>query len=236
MKTYFDLLQSIQEATATKTKIAKPKASSAKAAAKSKVKAAPVKKPVRRVFVSDPISTPKIPATTASPYYPWANKSDIFTGWWHPSMQWFTFNGYFHVTKIVNQFPRFGITQDEVNAGLRKEAEYRYGGSKNLKITATDEEIQTIRTAIQRGSMDLAYYVQMVAYSKGWLKVYGGRLLSIEGTSSHSMKKAMDEILMAFDGEPPINLELTKVGNDPNTGWKRISVAANRWETVRNSL
>ena len=235
MKTYFDLLESIKEATATKTRIAKPKASSAKAAAKSKVKAAPVKKPVRRTFVSKPIPTPQIPATPARASYPWANKSDIFTGWWHPSLQWFTFDGYYHVTKIVNQFPRFGITEDELNAGLRKEAEYRYGGFKNLTITATDKEIETIRTAIQRGSMDLAYHVQMVAYSKGWLKVYGGQLLSIEGTSGYSMKKAMDEILMSFKGQPPSFFELTKVGNAPNTE-KRIAVDENRWETVRNSL
>ena len=83
--------------------------------------------------------------------------------------------------------------------------------------------------------MDLAYHVQMVAYSKGWLKVYGGQLLSIEGTSGYSMKKAMDEILMSFKGQPPSFFELTKVGNAPNTE-KRIAVDENRWETVRNSL
>ena len=232
MKTYFDLLESIQEATATKTRIAKPKASSAKAAAKSKVKAAPVKKPVRRTFVSKPIPTPQIPATPARASYPWANKSDIFTGWWHPSLQWFTFDGYYHVTKIVNQFPRFGITEDELNAGLRKEAEHRF---KNLNIPITDREVQTVRSALSNGSIDLAYHVQMVAYSKGWLKVYGGQLLSIEGTSGYSMKKAMDEILMSFKGQPPSFFELTKVGNAPNTE-KRIAVDENRWETVRNSL
>jgi hypothetical protein len=232
MKTYFDLLQSIQEATATKTRIAKPKASSAKAAAKSKVKAAPVKKPVRRTFVSKPVPTPQIPATPARASYPWANKSDIFTGWWHPSLQWFTFDGYYHVTKIVNQFPRFGITEDELNAGLRKEAEHRF---KNLNIPITDREVQTVRSALSNGSIDLAHYVQMVAYSKGWLKVYGGQLLSIEGTSGYSLKKAMDEILMSFKGEPPSFFELTKVGDAPNTE-KRIAVDENRWETVRNSL
>lgn len=136
------------------------------------------------------------------PPYPWGNRANV-AGWWHPKMETYTFshsNGY-HVTQLVRNPSRFGISKREMYEGLLREAQYyisrgigywTYDGSDELQYTP-----KVVETKIKSENIDLAYEVQRVAYMKGWLKVYsGGRgTPSLEGISRDSIKGALREIL-----------------------------------------
>ena len=124
--------------------------------------------------------------------FPW-NKDTA--GWWHPKMQWFTFNhsaGY-HVTHILKFPQRFGITDREIDAALNVYIKYQgYDMSDNDWAPATPADV---RERILSEYIDLCMPLQKAVYDKGWCKVYGGRHMSIEGTKPESMKAAAREIL-----------------------------------------
>lgn len=116
--------------------------------------------------------------------FPWNKDS---AGWWHPKMQWFTFNhsaGY-HVTHILKFPQRFGITDREIDAALNVYIKYR-----GYPATPAD-----VRKRILDENIDLCMPLQKAVYDKGWCKVYGGRHMSIEGTKPESLKAAVREIL-----------------------------------------
>ena len=136
------------------------------------------------------------------PPFPWGNRANV-AGWWHPKMETYTFshsNGY-HVTQLVRNPSRFGISKSEMHEGLLREAQYytsrgiRYwteDGSDELPYTP-----EAVEDRIKSEDIDLAYEVQRVAYMKGWLKVYSGGsgTPSLEGISRDSIKGALREML-----------------------------------------
>ena len=133
--------------------------------------------------------------------YPWGNRASI-AGWWHPKMENYTFshsNGY-HVTQLVKNPSRFGISKREMHEGLLREAQYHV--SRGIGYWTEDgDELQytpeAVEAKIKSEDMDLAYEVQRVAYMKGWLKVYSGGsgTPSLEGISRDSIKGALREML-----------------------------------------
>jgi len=131
--------------------------------------------------------------------YPWGNKTSI-AGWWHPKLQPYTFshsNGY-HVTQLVRNPSRFGISQQELHEGLKKEGYYYNQRGLGWYDKNGDEHMYTaerVKERIEKEDMDLAYEVQRVAYIKGWLKVYSGNTPSLEGIDRSSIKAALREIL-----------------------------------------
>jgi hypothetical protein len=143
--------------------------------------------------------------------FPWMSDKNT-PGWWHPQRGWFTFShmdegnlqGQYHVTQIVKDPKRFGITTAELNRALAAEA--RHLNSLNRKYYdhegtpyAYDEDFT--RAAILSGSVDLAYEVQRAAYMKGWLKVYSGGKWggspTLEGMNNTSIRAALREISRA---------------------------------------
>jgi hypothetical protein len=141
--------------------------------------------------------------------FPWMGGGNT-PGWWHPQRGWFTFSHsedlqpQFHVTQIVKDPKRFGISTAELNRALAAEAQYlnslnrKYYDSEGTDYPY-DEDFT--RAAILNGSIDLAYEVQRLAYSKGWLKVYsGGRFggsPTLEGMNNTSIRAALREISRA---------------------------------------
>lgn len=143
--------------------------------------------------------------------FPWMGGNNT-PGWWHPQRGWFTFShmdelnlqGQFHVTQIVKDPKRFGITTAELNRALAAEAQYlnslnqKYYDSEGTPYPY-DEDFA--RAAILSGSIDLAYEVQRVAYMRGWLKVYSGGKWggspTLEGTNNTSIRAALREISRA---------------------------------------
>jgi hypothetical protein len=121
--------------------------------------------------------------------FPWENTHKDIPGWWHPVKPWFTFNhsrdGY-HVTQIVKKPGVFGIGDSELKAAALKYTRIR----EYQEVTPGD-----ILDEIENESLDLCMPVQALAYQKGWCKVYGGKLLTVEGTDDKSLKAAAREIL-----------------------------------------
>jgi hypothetical protein len=137
------------------------------------------------------------------PPYPWNSKANI-AGWWHPKHPIYTFShaeGY-HVTQLVRNHNRFGITAKEIDEGCRREANdlnddgyYAY----NRDGEAEPFTGEKVKAGIKSEDRDLAYQVQRVAWMKGWLKVYSGGsgsgVPSFEGISRDSIKAAIREFL-----------------------------------------
>ena len=136
------------------------------------------------------------------PPYPWGNRASV-AGWWHPKMETYTFshsNGY-HVTQLVRNPSRFGISKSEMYDGLLREAQYYVSRGIGYWTEDGSDELQytpeVVEARIKSEDMDLAYEVQRVAYMKGWLKVYSGGsgTPSLEGMSRDSIKGALSEML-----------------------------------------
>ena len=136
------------------------------------------------------------------PPYPWGNRASV-AGWWHPKMETYTFshsNGY-HVTQLVRNPSRFGISKSEMYEGLLREAQYYTSRGIGYWTDDGSDELQytpeAVEAKIKSENMDLAYEVQRVAYMKGWLKVYSGGsgTPSLEGMSRESIKGALREML-----------------------------------------
>jgi len=131
--------------------------------------------------------------------YAWGNKGSI-AGWWNPKLENYTFshsNGY-HVTQLVRNPSRFGISPREMYEGLKKESDYYNQRHLSWYDKDGDEHPYTperVKERIEKEDIDLAYEVQRVAYIKGWLKVYSGNTPSLEGINRESIKAALREIL-----------------------------------------
>jgi len=156
--------------------------------------------------------------TTREPF-PWqgikrSGWTDGQPGWWHPTKQWFTFNHNadgFHVTQIVKSPQKFGISKAELDAALMREANYLY--ANNVKWYDADGErkdhnAESVRASILKTDIDLAHEVQLVAYKKGWLKVYGKDRPSLEGTEHSSAKAALREIGGVMGEDTDVVLEM----------------------------
>lgn len=165
-------------------------------------------------------------AAGVRPLFPW-NKDTA--GWWHPKMQWFTFNhseGY-HVTHILKFPQRFGITDREIDAALNVYIKYQgYDISDNVfgfgKHPATPA---AARKRILQEDIDLCMPLQKEVYDKGWCKVYGGHNMSIEGTKPESMKSAVREILGVVSSneiDTGIEIATPRDGLSNNLSIKRI--------------
>lgn len=143
-----------------------------------------------------------IKSTTRKPF-PW--RVDC-AGWWHAEKPWFTFSHddeEYHITQVINQPQRFGITDSEIDQAInefirkrdKSDKEY-YLGVYNRRF---DDDVKTldvkiIRALIKDGVIDLCAPLAKRVFDKGWLKVYG-KDCSLEGTSLPAMKAAVREII-----------------------------------------
>lgn len=224
MKTYFEFIEFLREATAVKSRkktTTKSGGTATKSATKRKVA-----EPTLRPF-------PKTSAPSREPY-PWVSRGVLFVGWWHPTREWLTLSRQYHVGQIAATPSKFGITPQEVDDGIAKYADWVKHNDSYRRVGLGYDDPHKVKDAIMQGKLDLCYHLQMVAYSKGWLKVYGGRMISIEGTDRASLKKAMDEIEITHNFEKP-DMELHLVGDAPGKEtYKRID--SRNWDAVRREL
>ena len=219
MKTYFELLQSITEATATKSK-SKGKATKPKPFDTVAFDAMQQKKygaMMARIAAQTLAASAKKKAAMNAPArqaFPWVATTRNLPGWWNPDRPWFTFghatDGY-HVTQIVKHPNKFGISKSELVDAAQKHAEkYKEWGGDEKRDGAW--VIDQIRTE----AIDLSFFVQNLAYSKGWLKVYGGSsVITMEGSSKSSVRAALREIRDLLVSSKPVSIEITFVGNRP---------------------
>ena len=156
--------------------------------------------------------------------YQWDTSTNA--GWWHPSKPWFTFGGEgeFHVTQIVNHPQRFGISPAELKKALTAEGEWLT--SRRVLAYSRDGIVidwtpDLVAQRIKELYIDLAYYVQRLAYMKGWLKVYARKFSAnspspiIEGISRDSIKSALREVRDVVGSEP--EAAIIEIGLVPRT-------------------
>jgi hypothetical protein len=157
--------------------------------------------------------------------FPWMQNGNMIPGWWHPTKQWFTFrlsgDGY-HVTNLVKNLSKFGISEKELMAAAEKEAARAFWENDLRKerghnIVDADHVIRMIR----KEDIDNSFPIMMLAYKRGWLRVYGGKFHTgdfggtIEGTDKKSMKAAIREIEQsaAMVGIDDIRIDVTERKN-----------------------
>jgi hypothetical protein len=239
MKSYFDLMQSISEAVATKG-VKKPSrkpfdsdafdarqkarygSSMAKAAADA-LAAAQKRKAAAGVAAAPPRNP-----------FPWMQKRDMIPGWWHPTKGWFSFginrDGY-HITQLLKNIGKFGIPQDELLKAAEVEAERGiYAGME------PPPDGKKILDMIRSEYIDNAYPIAMLAYKRGWLRVYGGKFHTgdfggtIEGTDRKSLKAAIREIeqVAAAEGIDDIRVDVGEHLTGGTAGYPKMYVLSSK--------
>jgi len=171
----------------------------------------------------------KAPATGSSRSpFPWMMRANTVPGWWHPTKQWFTFahgKGY-HVTHLVNNLSKFGISEKELMDAAAEEASRAFWDNdtrkkRGHKIVDAEHVIRMIHTE----EIDNSFPIMMLAYKRGWLRAYGGKFHTgdfggtIEGTDKKSMKAAIREIEQsaAMVGIDDIRIDVTE--RKPTNGY-----------------
>ena len=161
--------------------------------------------------------------------FPWVPVNKAVPGWWHPKEQWFTFDhggthrhflnegGNYHVTEVVRNPGRFGVSESELKSALAKQAQYeaRMGRTAyDAEGTPFPHDAETVRASILVGGIDISYDVIRLAYMNGWLKVYSGtptgRNPILEGIRRDSIRAALREIHES--GGPFQRVDVTLVG------------------------
>jgi hypothetical protein len=168
----------------------------------------------------------KAPAT-GSPRssFPWMQNANMVPGWWHPTKQWFTFahgkQGY-HVTHLVNNLSKFGISEKELMAAAAKEAQRPYWDNELRKQRGHNlVDAERVIHMIKNENIDNSYPIMALAYKRGWLKAYGGKFHTgdrggaIEGSDKKSIKAAIREIEQAASmaGIDDIRIDATERSN-----------------------
>lgn len=230
MKTYFQLILDLTEA-ATATKRKKPfdaKAFDAKQKARygsSMAKAA-----------ADALAAAQKRRATAPSKkpFPWfANSSRMTAGWWHPTKEWFTFGflqsgvdgaGY-HITHMVRNLSKFGISQAELMKAAEEEAKRDiWDNEGRAKRGYNLVDAQKVIRMVEREEIDNSFPLINLAYDRGWLRVYGGKFHtgSVGGTLDGNDKKSIKAAIREMEREaemlnlPDFRVDVTLRGKDPN--------------------
>lgn len=170
--------------------------------------------------------------------FPWMTKTGMMPGWWHPAKGWFTFsisNDGYHVTKIVSNPEKFGISQDELLKAAKEEAGRGLWNNKSRAergLPPMNAEI--ILNMIDKEEMDSSLPISMLAYKRGWLRVYGGEFHTrsfggtLEGSDRKSIKAAIREIeqvaAMNNIDEQTIRIDVSEYTSSSNMGYPKMSL------------
>jgi len=164
--------------------------------------------------------------------FPWfANKSMMTAGWWHPTKEWFTFhggggtegNGY-HITQMVRNLSKFGISEAELLKAAEEEAKRNFWDNERRAEKGYNVvDGKKVIDMIKREEIDNSFPVIYLAYDRGWLRVYGGKFHtgSMGGTldgDKRSIKAAIREIEREAEaaGLDDFRVDVTQRGKDPN--------------------
>jgi len=200
MKTFSQLFLELLEATATKRKPFDSVAFDAKQ--KAKYGSAMAKAAADALAASQ-----KKKAAAATPSrepFPWMQSGKMVPGWWHPTKKWFTFaldgTGY-HVTQIVKNPQKFGISESELLKAAQKEADRgMWSNSSREEQGLPPVDAKEILRLIRMEDIDNSFPISILAYERGWLRVYGGKFHTgdwggtLEGTDKKIIKAAIREI------------------------------------------
>lgn len=241
MKSYFDLMQSISEAVVTGGRKkpfdsdafdARQKARygdvMAKAAAQA-LAAAQKRKAAGGVAAAPPRNP-----------FPWMQKGNMIPGWWHPTKGWFSFglnkDGY-HITQLLKNIGKFGIPQGELLKAAEVEAERGFYDNKSRAEKGYPHvDGKEILRMIEREYIDNAHPISMLAYKRGWLRVYGGKFHTgdfggtIEGSDRKSLKAAVREIeqVAASEGIDDIRIDVSEHLPGGMAGFPKMHVLSSK--------
>ena len=234
MKSYFQLVQSINEAVATKRKPfdaaafdAKQKAKYGSAMAKAAADALAASQKKKAAI------SPKQP-------FPWMQNNKMIPGWWHPTKGWFSFSldgtGY-HVTQIVKNPQKFGISESELLKAAQKEADRgMWSNSSREEQGLPPVDAKEILRLIRIEDIDNSFPISTLAYQRGWVRVYGGKFHTgdwggtLEGTDKKSIKAAIREIeqVAEMSNIDDIRVDVTERGTTGDYFPKMMAVLSSK--------
>lgn len=218
MKTYFDLVLSINEAVATKG-ARKPSRKPFDSTAFDAQQRAKYGSVMAKAAADALAASQKRKAALAQPSkktLPWVTSPKMFPAWWHPTKEAHAFSisgaGY-HVTQLVKHPEKFGIYGSDLIIAAEEEAEER------SKYSSRGISPKQLLDDIRKEDIDNAWSISMLAYANGWLRVYGGKFHTgefggtLEGTDRKSIKGAIREIEQAAEmaGVENIRIDVAEV-------------------------
>lgn len=166
--------------------------------------------------------------------YPWfANKARMTAGWWHPTKEWFTFGflqsgvdgaGY-HITHMVRNLSKFGISQAELMKAAEEEAKRDFWDNEGRAERGYSiVDAQKVIRMVEREEIDNSWPLINLAYNRGWLRVYGGKFHTgsmggtLDGNDKKSIKAAIREIEREAEMQnlADFRVDVSLRGKDPN--------------------
>jgi len=217
MKTFSQLFLELLEATATKRKPFDPVAFDAKQ--KARYGSAMAKAAADALAAAQ---KKKAAATPPRNPFPWMQNNKMIPGWWHPTKGWFSFgidNAGYHVTQIVKNPQKFGISESELLKAAQKEADRgMWSNSSREEQGLPPVDAKEILRLIRIEDIDNSFPISILAYERGWLRVYGGKFHTgdwggtLEGTDKRSIKAAIREIeqVAAMSNIDDIRIDITE--------------------------
>jgi len=216
MKTFSQLFLELLEATATKRKPFDPVAFDAKQ--KARYGSAMAKAAADALAAAQ---KKKAAAPSREPF-PWMQTGKMVPGWWHPTKGWFTFaleGAGYHTTQIVKHLDKFGISEGELMKAAQKEADRgMWSNSSREEQGLPPVDAKEILRLIRIEDIDNSFPISILAYERGWLRVYGGKFHTgdwggtLEGTDKRSIKAAIREIeqVAAMSNIDDIRIDITE--------------------------
>ena len=235
MKSYFQLILELTEA-ATATKRKKPFDSVAfDAMQKARYGAVMAK------VAADALAAAQRKKAALAPRkpFPWMQKGNMIPGWWHPTKGWFSFSlpdGY-HITQLLKNISKFGIPQGELLKAAEEEAERGFYDNKSRAEQGLPHvDGKEILRMIEREYIDNAHPISMLAYKRGWLRVYGGKFHTgdfggtIEGSDRKSLKAAVREIeqVAASEGIDDIRIDVSEHLSGGMAGFPKMHILSSK--------
>ena len=218
MKTFSQLFLELLEATATKRKPFDPVAFDAKQ--KARYGSAMAKAAADALAAAQK----KKAAAPSRESFPWMQSGKMVPGWWHPTKGWFTFaleGAGYHTTQIVKHLDKFGISESELMKAAQKDAERGFWNNDSRKEQGLPPvDAKEIIRMIRKEDIDNSFPICVLAYERGWLRVYGGKFHTgdwggtLEGSDKKSIKAAIREIeqVAASKNIDDIRIDVTERG------------------------
>ena len=150
-------------------------------------------------------------ATTKVAPFPWRERR---AAWWHPSKPWIMVPHY-HITEVVTNPSKFGITQADINKAVAQHMDMEIKAKSGVYVTGMSVADGVYRVKAAR--VDRVPPLEMIVYSKGWIRVQSGDYIMLAGTVKKTIVAALKALDYGISYKRGVALEIVMPKNPDGT-------------------
>jgi hypothetical protein len=150
-------------------------------------------------------------ATTKVPPFPGRERR---AAWWHPSKHWIMVPHY-HITEVVTNPSKFGITQTDINKAVAQHMDIEIKAKSGVYVTGMSVADGVKR--VKDRNVDRVPPLEMLVYSKGWIRVQSGDYIMFAGTDKKTIVAALKALDYGIAYKRGVPLEIVMPKNPDGT-------------------